>query len=95
MTPELTPQERTMRARMAAHVMWSQTPDRAARTAPARRAALDRFEKAVDPDGILDPAERALRAASARKAHFTQMAYRSVRARRAKAQLATRNTPPA
>jgi hypothetical protein len=81
-----TPFEQSMRARMAAHVMWSKTPDWTARTAPARKAALDRFEKAVDPDGVLDPAERAKRAAAARSAHFTQLAYRSVRARRLKAQ---------
>lgn len=83
-----------MRARMAAHVMWSQTPDRSERTAPARKAAMDRFEKSVDPDGLLDPEERARRATSARKAHFTQLAYRSARARRARTQSASRNAEP-
>jgi hypothetical protein len=82
----MTPQERTLRARMAAHVMWAHTADRTKRTAPARKAAMDRFERAVDPDGVLDPDERARRADSARSAHFTQMAYRSVRARRARLQ---------
>jgi len=46
---------------------------------------LDKFERQVDPDGTLDPAERALRAASARKAHFSRLALKSAQARRKKA----------
>lgn len=41
---------------------WANTEDRAARTLPARRAMLDRFEKEVDPDGRLRIEERAKRA---------------------------------
>jgi len=76
---------RSLRARVAAHTSWAATTDRAARTAPARRAALDRFERQVDPDGTLDPAERALRAESAKKAYFAGLALRSVEARRRRA----------
>lgn len=77
----LTPSERSLRARLAAHESWARTPDPAARTAAARQAFADRFEQQVDPEGVLEPAERARRAASARKAHFTKLAYESARAR--------------
>jgi len=46
---------------------------------------MERFEREVDPDGVLAPAERALRAESARKAHFARMAAKSLRVRREKA----------
>lgn len=78
----LTPTERTMRAEIAAHESWAQTDDRAARTAPARRALMDKFERQVDPDGTLLPAERAKRTESARKAHYRRMALKSAQARR-------------
>ncbi|UQE74636.1 hypothetical protein MYK68_18275 [Gordonia sp. PP30] len=78
----LTPTERALRAEIAAHESWARTPDRAARTAPARKAALDRFEKQVDPDGTLPPAERARRAEHARKAYFKRLALKSAQARR-------------
>lgn len=68
--------------RIGAHVSWANTADRTARTAPAVRAAMARFEKQVDPDGVLPPEERAKRAASARKAYFTRLALKSHAARR-------------
>lgn len=78
----LTPSERALHARALAHERWAQVDDRKAATAPARKAFLDRFERQVDPDGTLDPAERARRADSARKAHMTRLALRSAKARR-------------
>lgn len=80
-----TPLERKLAARFAAQTRWAGPEDRTAATAAARQAARDRFEKLVDPEGTLDPAERAKRAESARKAHFTRMALRSAQARRARA----------
>jgi hypothetical protein len=74
--------QRSLVARIAAHTSWANTPDRTARTAPARRALLARFEAQVDPDGVLDPVERAKRAESARKAYFARLALASVKARR-------------
>ena len=38
---------------------WANTEDRPARTLPARRAMLDKFEKEVDPEGKLTIQERA------------------------------------
>lgn len=71
--------------RIGAYESWSRTEDRTARTAKARTAAEDRFEKQVDPEGKLMPAERAKRAQAARKAHFQRMALASAKARRKKA----------
>lgn len=82
MASDLTPSERTMRARLAAHTSWANTEDRAARTDAARRAFLDSFERQVDPDGTMDPAERARRAEHARKAHFQRLSLKAAQARR-------------
>lgn len=83
-TAPLTPDQRILRARIAAHEKWAGTEDRSAATAAARKAALDRFERQVDPEGVLSPAERATRAEHARKAYFTRLAFASAKARRAK-----------
>lgn len=77
-----SPQQRALRARLASHTSWANTTDPSARTAPARKAALDRFEREVDPDGTLPPAERTRRAEHARKAYFTRLALASAKARR-------------
>ena len=81
---EMTPAQRALRAKLAAHASWANTTDRAARTAAARKAAHDRFEREVDPDGALPPDERARRAASARRAHFSRLALLSARKRRSR-----------
>ncbi|GGO70679.1 hypothetical protein [Nonomuraea cavernae] len=77
----LTPEQRAMRARLAAHVRWSKARDRSAELAKARETFMSRFEKEVDPNGEMTPETRALAAESARKAYFTRLAYRSARAR--------------
>jgi hypothetical protein len=78
----LTPAERSLRARLAVHTSWAHTSDPSARTAPARRAALERFERQVDPDGTLKPAERARRAEQAMRSHMARLALKSAQARR-------------
>jgi hypothetical protein len=78
----LTPSERVIRAQIAANTSWANTEDRALRTAPARRALLEKFEDQVDPDRKLTPKERAKRAENARKAHFQRLALKAVKARR-------------
>jgi len=74
-------EQRSLAARVAVHTSWANTTDRTARTAPGTKAFLDRFERQVDPDGQLDPAERALRAQHARKAYFLALALKSAKAR--------------
>lgn len=49
-------------------------------TRPARAAFWSKFEREVDPDGVLDPAERARRAEMARKAYFARLALKSAQA---------------
>lgn len=74
--------ERRLRASIAAHESWAHTPDRSARTAPARAALLARFEAQVDPDRLLPASERVKRAEHARRAYFQRLALKSARARR-------------
>lgn len=81
-TGDDSPNLRSMRRRFGAYESWAKKEDRAARTWPARKAALDRFEREVDPDGSLTPQERARRAEWARKAHMQRMAMKSAAARK-------------
>ena len=80
----LTPAERTLRAKLAAHTLHAQVDGRA-HTEPARAAAMARFEKQVDPLGVLTLQERARRAESAKKAYFTGLAFKASKARRVRA----------
>ncbi len=77
-----TPNERALHARLAAHALHSRLADPSAHTAPARRAFLDRFEREVDPDGVLSPTERVRRAEHAKKSYFLKLALKSAQARR-------------
>lgn len=79
----MTASERSMRASIAANARWANT-DRRTESERARRAQLDRFEVEVDPDGTLDPDERARRADNARRAHMQRLALKSAQARRAR-----------
>lgn len=74
----MTPAQRTLRARLAAYAQHAQgrTSTRAGTT-----AFMQRFERDVDPDGVLDPAERHRRAQLARRAHMTRLALKSSLAR--------------
>lgn len=78
----MTPGEKTLRARLAAHASWSKTSDPSARTKPGRDKFQQRFENEVDPDRVLSSAERQRRAEAARKAYFTRLALKSAQARR-------------
>ncbi|WP_229401948.1 hypothetical protein [Micromonospora okii] len=75
------PSSRRLHAQVAAHTRWSRESDRKAATGKARAAFIDRFEREVDPDGVLPPEERALRAESAKKAYFVRLAIKSAAAR--------------
>jgi hypothetical protein len=70
----------TASARIAALTLHAHV-DPAAHTAPARRAFIARFESDVDPDGVLEPAERARRAQRAMRAHMLRLAAKSVASR--------------
>ena len=79
----LTPEQRIMRSRLAAYRLHA-THDARDTTRKAREAFASRFERQVDPDGLLPPAERAQRADAARRAYFVGLALRSSQARRGK-----------
>ncbi len=77
----LTPEQRVLRAKHAIHSRWAHTPNRTAATQPGRDAFMARFEHEVDPEGLLDPAERARRAEHAKKAYFARLAFESSKSR--------------
>ena len=81
MSTALTPRERMLRAKLAAHASHLRRDPREA-TAAARMAFLRRFEDQVDPDRTLPEAERLRRAAHARQAHMARLALASAQARR-------------
>lgn len=86
---DLNTSERAMRQRLAAYKGWAKTPDRASRTAAARRAShhtrfLDQARR--DNPGL---PERQLAdiADSLKKAFYQELALRSAQARRVKGRL--------
>ena len=72
--PGLTPSERSLVGKIGAHASWANTPDRAARTQPARDGLDAKFLKLADGDPV--------RALSLRKEHFHRLALKSALARR-------------
>ena len=66
--------ENHLRAVIAAHESWAATSDRTARTAPARRAADQKFLDQADGDPV--------RAEHLRKAYYARLALKSAQARR-------------
>ncbi len=77
----MTPNERVLRARKAAHSRWAQENPQA-NAARATAGFLATFERQVDPDNLLDVAERQRRAQHALKAHMMGLALKSAQARR-------------
>lgn len=79
--PALTPEQRTLSARAAAHAMHAKHDSRVT-SAPAREKFLARFLDEVDPERVLPEAERNRRAGHARKAYFARLSLASAKARR-------------
>ncbi|HEX2421887.1 MAG TPA: hypothetical protein VHN56_01870 [Actinomycetota bacterium] len=88
--PSKSPQERSIISTLGAHSLHANPKyDDRQLTKNARAAspgADGYWEKQVDPDGLLDPAERARRAGHAKKPHFLSLALKSAQARRKKVQ---------
>jgi hypothetical protein len=77
----LTPEQRSMRARIAARAQHAQGKTN---TAPARRNSPNSVEywaRQVDPDGTLPEAERLKRANHARLEHMTRLSFEASKAR--------------
>lgn len=77
----MTPEQRSRAGRAGIYSRLARE-NRTEMTASARAAAADRFERQVDPDGVLDPVERAKRAEYAKKAYFLDLSRKGVEARR-------------
>ena len=56
----MTPEQRRLRAKIAANARWSQPLARADQADAARTAIITRLEHQVDPTGILPPDQRAV-----------------------------------
>jgi hypothetical protein len=81
----LTPEQRTLRARLAAHESWSNTENRSARTKAGHRASpasVEYWEPRVDPEGALTPEARRAAAKSKRDAYMTRLEFNASRARK-------------
>jgi len=79
----MTPAERALAGRLGAYKSWANTPDRAKRTAPGRRAADAKFDQMViDNHGELPPEEHAKCAAAYRSAYYAELTLKSIRARK-------------
>jgi hypothetical protein len=74
----LTPEQRRLRARVAAHALHAQG---GTSTTAGTAAFLARFERQVDPGGTLTPEERGKRAGHALKSHMAALALKASRAR--------------
>jgi hypothetical protein len=90
----LSPTERVLRARAAAHAKHAKYDAKAAMD-KARAAFLASFERQADPEGSLPAAERERRAQQLRSAHFARLALASARARRARRPAAKGGDGPA
>ncbi len=90
----LSPAQRKLRAQIAANTRWSRE-DPAPGAARGQAGLLARFERQVDPDNKLAPAERARRADAARKAHMQRLALASAKARAARRSAAQREATSA
>ena len=69
-----------MRARMGALARWAKE-DPKPHTKMMSDKFQERFERQVDPEGILPEPERIRRAEAARSFYYKQLAYKSSRAR--------------
>ena len=78
----LTPEQRRLRARAAAHALHAQG---GTSTAAGTAAFLARFEKQVDPENVLPPDERARRAEHARRGYMAGLGLKASKARAKKA----------
>lgn len=76
----LTPEQKSLRGRIAARSRWAKE-DPKANAARGQAGLRAKFEREVDPDGVLPVAERQRRAESARKAHMSRLAFKVSKAK--------------
>lgn len=78
--------EKSLRGIHAAKTRFSRPGAAAEQGRKVTAAQLAKFESEVDPEGVLDPDERRRLAERRRSAHFADLARRSLKARRLKAE---------
>lgn len=79
----LSPKQRRLRASGAAYTRWSREDPHPAME-KAREGRLKKLEDRLDPDHVLNPAERRRRARAALAAEMKLLALKSSRAREAR-----------
>lgn len=72
------------------HTRAARTSDWAAAMAPAWRGQMDRYERMVDPEGVLPDGQRRRQAESMRRAEMKRIALEGWRKRRADAKAAAK-----
>lgn len=77
----LTPEQRRLRAQIAAQQRWAQPGARKRQSDTIAEARIRRHETLVDPDGTLDPKERRQCAEASLKAEMTRLALKASKAR--------------
>lgn len=75
----LTPQQRKLRASIAAQTRWAKPGERERQSRTIREARIRRHELLVDPAGALDPKERRLCAEASMKAEMTRLALKAAK----------------
>lgn len=75
----MTPEQRKLRAKLAAQARWSKPGARGHQSAVIRDRRLQHYEQQVDPDGTLTPEERRACAKSAASEHMTRLRYQKAR----------------
>jgi len=80
----MTPAQRALRARLASHESWKQTPSRRARAKPGFDGLRARIAAEVDPEGRMTPADREKAIKNAVSAHFSRLAMKAAASRKSK-----------
>jgi hypothetical protein len=78
----VTPEQRRLRAKIAANARWSRPMARADQADAARSAIFARLEQEVDPEGTLPPDERATLVRSAARRLSAELNAARARKRR-------------
>lgn len=79
--------QHSINGRIGAAERWGRTTaeQRERATRAAREALAERFERLADPDGVMNPADRARAAEHLKRAHMLRMSKAAADARRLRA----------
>ena len=93
----MTPEQRKLWAQMGAYALLAKYDSRETTRAALRAIHVTRYERIVDPEGILPPEDRQRRVEAARKSHMRGLALKhsqSASARKADTGRGTGLQPP-